>query len=156
MRHLPATLVLVSLGTLSFSCASSPPRFAAARELLDADRAFDADTQKRRIEGWLAAFDVHGSQSGDDFRPVTGAEAIRAAMGPFFADPLNELTWVPERAIVSEGGRMGSTSGRFQWIRRRADGSVETQREGRYFDIWRRTDAGEWKLLFDAGDFDKE
>src|SRR5690606_33923861 len=81
--------------------------------LLAADRAFCADTQARRIEGWVAAFDANGSQFDEQHRPITGHAAIRAHMAEFFADPANELVWEPDTATISEAGNLGSTSGRF-------------------------------------------
>ena len=137
------------------SCASSPasdPGPTAA--LLAADRAFCADTQARRIEGWVAAFDDSGSQVGDRFLPITGRDAIRAHMRDFFASAENELLWEPDAARISEGGNLGSTTGRFRMLRKRADGSSEVVMSGRYFDVWRKQADGSWKLLYDVGDPD--
>lgn len=149
-------LTLAAASALLSACSSTrlaPPGSAEA-ELLAADRAFAADTEARRIEGWLAAFHPHGSQVEHDGRPITGPGAIRAHMGPFFEDPDNVLLWEPETALVSEAGNLGSTSGRFQLGRRRPDGSLEVQLSGRYFDIWRREPGGPWKLLYDVGEPD--
>jgi ketosteroid isomerase-like protein len=139
--------ILLALG----ACQASS---GAVSELLAADRAFAADTQARRLDGWLAAFDANGSQVGDDFAPITGELAIRAWMTDFFADPANELRWEPDHAQVSEGGRLGQTSGRFRMTRRAPDGKVEWQSEGRYFDVWRKLPDGAWRLLYDIGDPD--
>jgi len=141
---------------------ASLPAFAACRSLADervepllaADRAFCADTQARRIEGWVAAFDPNGSQFDDDYRPVVGHDAIRARMEGFFADPANELTWEPDTATISEAGNLGSTSGRFVMSRTHGDGTRETLLIGRYFDVWRRLPDGTWKLVLDLGEAD--
>jgi|SRR5882672_317027 len=125
-----------------------------ADSLLEADRAFAHDVQARRLEGWLAAFDVNGSQVDETFTPITGRAAISANMAGFFAEPANSLWWEPDTAKLSEGGRMGSTSGRYRVERKQADGRVETLRSGRYFDVWRKLDDGTWKLLYDVGDPD--
>ena len=134
------------------ACRSGGPE--RVRPLLEADRSFAREVQERRLEGWLAAFDQHGSQVDGEFRPVTGSDAIRAHMGEFFADPANGLWWEPDSASVSEAGNLGSTSGRFRMTRRRPDGSEETVLTGRYFDIWRRLPDGSWKLLYDIGEAD--
>ena len=138
----------------ALSCQAVPQ--SPARALLDADRAFAAATRERRLEGWLEAFDEHGSQVDDEFRPITGREAVRANMQGFFADPANELEWTPDDARVSEGGNLGATTGRFRMSRRRADGSTEVVLTGRYFDVWRRLPDGTWKLVYDVGDADPE
>ena len=126
-----------------------------AEPLLAADRTFCADVAARRLEGWVAAFDQHGSQFDESFRPVTGHAAIRARMAEFFADPANELAWEPDAAVISEAGNLGSTSGRFTMSRRVADGSREVLLTGRYFDVWRRLPDGTWKLLVDLGEPDR-
>ncbi|MCC7011658.1 MAG: DUF4440 domain-containing protein [Planctomycetes bacterium] len=145
MKWLPLLAVI----TCACRALDSEPRAS----LLAADRAFAADTRERRLEGWLAAFDLHGSQVDDAFRPVTGAAAIREHMGAFFADPRNHLSWEPDEARVSEAGHLGTTTGRFEWR-----GVDEQGRElvltGRYFDVWRRTEDGTWKLLYDIGEPD--
>ena len=124
--------------------------------LLAADRAFCKDTQARRIEGWVAAFDANGSQFDDAFRPVTGHAAIRARMTGFFDDPANQLVWEPDAAVISEAGNLGSTSGRFVMSRRSANGTQETLLTGRYFDVWRRLADGSWKLVVDMGEPDAQ
>lgn len=146
-------LAPTTLALLAAACSALPT--SDASPLLEADRAFARDTQARRLDGWLAAFDEHGSQVDDAFRPVTGHEAIRAHMGPFFADPANELVWTPDDARISEGGRMGTTTGRWELARRGPDGARTVLATGRYFDVWRRQPDGSWKLLYDVGDEDE-
>jgi len=143
-------LILAAL-TLVACRSMHDPRTEA---LFAADRAFSADVQARRLEGWVAAFDGNGSQFDDDFRPVTGHAAIRARMAPFFADPANSLEWEPDTATMSEAGGLGSTSGRFTMSRRRDDGTREILLTGRYFDVWRKQPDGTWKLVLDLGEPD--
>jgi len=142
-------LALVLGACRSVESARTAPLFAA-------DRAFCADTQTRRIEAWVAAFDANGSQFDDEFRPVTGHAAIRARMTEFFADPANRLEWEPDAAVISEAGNLGSTSGRFVMSRRRDDDTRETLLTGCYFDVWRRRPDGSWKLVVDMGELDAE
>ncbi|MEO6709993.1 MAG: nuclear transport factor 2 family protein [Planctomycetota bacterium] len=151
MKTLHALSFALLLATSACVSASKP----ATKALLESDRAFNASTQSGGIEAWVAAFDTHGSQTDDEFRPITGATAIRAHMRDLFADPLNQLTWEPDQATVSERGNLGTTSGRFEMRRLRGDGSVESVQRGRYFDVWRRTRDGAWKLLYDIGEFDE-
>ena len=142
--------VLVLLLATACRSVSEP----SAKALFAADRAFAADTGARRIDGWLAAFDANGSQVDETFRPITGHAAIRAHMGPFFADAANELTWTPDDARMSEGGKLGTTTGRWKLARREKDGGETVLATGRYFDVWRKQGDGSWKLLYDVGDED--
>ncbi len=146
------TQLALALLLLLVACRSAGTDRAAP--LLAADRAFCADTQSRRMEAWLAAFDVNGSQFDEEFRPVTGHVAIRAHMTELFADPANELQWDPDTAVISEAGNLGSTTGRWTMSRRRDDGSRETIATGRYFDVWRKLADGTWKLVVDLGEAD--
>lgn len=136
------------------ACRALPGASESESALLAADRAFCADTQQRRIEAWVAAFDEHGSQVSDDFQPITGHAAIRANMQGFFADPANELLWEPDGARVSEAGKLGTTTGRFRMQRKQAGGEVEVVMRGRYFDVWRKQPDGSWKVLYDLGEAD--
>lgn len=148
------SLALSSALVLCACAACATQSSDATRALLDADRAFARATAERRIEGWVAAFDTHGSQVDEQYRPVTGTAAIRSRMNSFFADPSNHLEWEPDTAQLSEGGRLGSTSGRYRVSRTRADGSREVLSTGRYFDVWRKLPDGTWKLLYDVGEPD--
>jgi len=144
-------VLIVAVLTLTACRSMHDPRTEA---LFAADRAFSADVEVRRLEAWVAAFDANGSQFEDDYRPVTGHDAIRARMSPFFADPANALEWEPDTATMSEAGGLGSTSGRFTMSRRRDDGSREILLTGRYFDVWRKLPDGTWKLALDLGEPD--
>ncbi|HEX5053245.1 MAG TPA: nuclear transport factor 2 family protein [Planctomycetota bacterium] len=146
MQHaLALTLALLAAG-----CATHPE----AAALLDADRTFARDVGARGVAAWVPAFDEHGVQLDDAFRPVVGHDAIRAHMTAFFADRANDLSWEPDAVKISNGGRMGATSGTYRLTRKNADGTVTVVETGRYFDVWRKLDDGTWKLLFDGGDAD--
>ena len=151
----------LGLASLVFACCAcgalksggpSPDDKAA---LLDADRAFAHEVQLHGLEAWVAAFDVNGSQVDQDFRPITGRDAISANMRGFFADGLSKLSWQPDTATLSEAGHMGSTSGRFELSRESSAGTREVVLTGRYFDVWRKLPDGTWKLLYDIGDADE-
>ena len=137
---------------LAAACRSIPD--SRAESLLAADRAFARDVHVRRLDGWLAAFDANGSQVDEEFRPITGRDAIAAHMRPFFADAANELTRTPDDARVSEGGKLGTTTGRWKLARREPDGRETVLATGRYFDVWRKQADGSWKLCYDVGDED--
>jgi ketosteroid isomerase-like protein len=141
----PALLALALLG----ACVTDDRtrRITLEDELLDADRAFARDVQQRRLEGWVAAFDEHGSQMDEQGAPVSGHDAIRAYMQAAFDDPGFQLGWEPVEASVPEGGRLGYVWG--HWTLRRP--GAEEQR-GRYLDLWKRGADGQWKLLFDVGE----
>ncbi|MCY2959785.1 MAG: nuclear transport factor 2 family protein [Planctomycetota bacterium] len=137
-------------------CACRSVAHDREASLLAADRAFCADVQARRLEGWVAAFDVNGSQFDEQFRPVTGHAAIRAHMAELASNPDLELTWEPDAAVVSEAGNLGSTTGRWTMSERDSAGKRAITATGRYFDVWRRLPDGTWKLVVDLGEPDAD
>lgn len=160
MKPALAGLVLAVSACRSPEGASGPGR----ESLLAADRAFaravaaarsDA-AEGARLEAWVAAFDANGSTVDEAFAPVTGHAAIAERIAGFLGERANELTWEPDAAQVSEGGNLGSTTGRYEVARIAPDGRREVLERGRYFDVWRRLPDGPWKLLYDVGDPDRE
>ncbi len=143
-----ALLALLLLGGCVTDAATR--KLTLEDEVMDADRAFAHDVQQRRLEGWVAAFDEHGSQVDEQGAPVSGKDAIRAYMKAAFDDPGFQLSWEPVEASVPEGGKLGFVWG--HWTLR-ATGAQESH--GRYLDIWKRGADGKWKLLFDVGEESK-
>ncbi|MFL5352300.1 YybH family protein [Archangium sp.] len=120
--------------------------------LLRTDREFNAATQARGGEGWAAYF----SPTGVMLRAtghIIGPEAIRATMTPVFATPGFSLTWEPQRAELSAGGRLGFTTGRYLRRSRDASGAVVESR-GTYMNFWEKQPDGSWKVSADVGDPD--
>lgn len=146
--------VLVWLGLCALAACRGTSQ-DPSQALFDADRAFARDVRTRRLEAWVEWFDSEGSQVDQEFRPITGHDAIRRNMLEFFDQPDSALEWEPDLARLSEGGKLGLTSGRFRLIARQPDGSLSS-RTGRYFDVWRKQSDGSWKVLYDLGDFDRE
>ena len=121
------------------------------REILDADKAFDAAVADAGVEGglaWAGYFAGDGGMNG--VPPVRGREKVREAMTPFFAKPGNTLRWQPDFAEVSRGGDLGYTLGSSRRAWTGPDGKRYTN-EGRYITIWKRQKDGAWKIAFDGG-----
>jgi ketosteroid isomerase-like protein len=86
---------------------------------------------------------------------VRGLEAIAELMGPAFADTSFTLSWEPTRAGVAASGDLGYTIGRYR-SRRLERGGLVVERTGAYVTMWRRDDAGTWKVVLDSGVPDPE
>ncbi|WP_375770090.1 nuclear transport factor 2 family protein [Archangium gephyra] len=151
-------LSMLAVGMLLLSgCATTPvaPRAATPEEeaLMRTDREFNAATQARGVEGWVSFFAENGSMMRDK-GPITGHEAIRAAVAPGFSNPDLSLTWEPQRAEITPGGRLGYTTGRFLSVRKDANGQ-RVEARGTYMNIWRKQPDGSWKVVVDIGDSDE-
>jgi ketosteroid isomerase-like protein len=119
------------------------------RELIEADRAFAAETAERGADGWAAWF----AESGRMYQErgyVDGRSAIRDAMEPAFSDSLRALRWEPDTAIVAASGDVGYTLGHWESVLKTAAGDSVVGR-GNYLTIWRRQADGTWKVAADIG-----
>jgi ketosteroid isomerase-like protein len=110
----------------------------AAPELEAADRAFAADVAKRRVEGWLAAFDPKGAMMRRGKR-VEYAQ-IRETMESTLSK--GKLEWAP--IASGKRGDLGFTVGKATY-------TGEDSWRSTYVTIWRKQADSSWKVLFDTG-----
>ncbi len=141
---------VVSLVLLMSACGPpwGPP--PDPRELMDADRAFAAETAARGGEGWADWFAPDARQYLATGGVLAGQDSIRAVMVQVFADTARALRWAPDSAVVAASGDIGYTFGRWQSVVRTATGDSVTGR-GNYVSIWRRQPDGTWKVVLDIG-----
>jgi hypothetical protein len=108
-----------------------------------ADLAFADETARYGIDGWVRWFAEDGAMWRD--RRVEGHDAVRALMGPAFADPAFELEWLPVASGLSAAGDLGFTVGRSTWPG--TSGAVTAS----YVTVWTPQIDGAWLVLFDTG-----
>jgi ketosteroid isomerase-like protein len=112
-----------------------------APALEDADRVFAADTGKRGVEGWVAAFDAGGGMVR------RGARVERAGIAEVMQPLLSSgrLDWAP----IASGadGDLGFTVGKATFTGAKPEDGWRST----YVTIWRRQADGSWKVLFDTG-----
>ncbi len=122
-----------------FARAADPQRAPA---LEAADLAFAADTAKRGVDGWVAAFEPDGWMHGGQQKRI-GAEAIRATMGPFLARV--RIDWAP--VTSASRGDLGFTLGKATFT----DSKDGSSWKGVYVTLWHKQPDGSWKVRFDTG-----
>jgi ketosteroid isomerase-like protein len=132
-----------------FNAARSSGHPSLEQELMQADRAWEAATQKG-LEGFL-------SFVSDDMltiRPneplVHGKSGFADGWKDILATPGLTLRWEPQFAAASASGDLGYTVGSYQITLndtkgRRPGGS------GKYITIWQKQPGGAWKVVFDSG-----
>ena len=133
--------VLISLLITLFVTAQAPTPQTVADELLAADRAFAAASEKTDIVSGLAAM-----FAADVAMPAPGGYAFgsQQAIEALKANPANngaKAVWTPARVGLSADGTHGFTAG-YMTITR-ADGSVAP---AKYLAYWERQSAG-WRAL---------
>ena len=141
------------LGALAPGCAPGSDPGETRRSLMEADMAFARETAERGVDGWVSFFTTDGILFPGHGR-ADGAEAIREAMAPSFADPARSLTWRPTEAFASASADLGYTIGRWELVTRDPDGGTTSSASGNYVTIWRRDPDGSWKVAVDIGNKD--
>ncbi len=119
--------------------------------LLDADRTFLAESQRRGADGWADFFLPDGVMFPSNGR-VDGREAIREAIQPTFDPDGPRLLWEPGEAFVSESGDLGYTIGRWRTVTAGDPDSIVGS--GNYLSVWRKDESGDWKVAADIGNSD--
>lgn len=146
------SVLLVGLGALAAKEAKDREAEKARAELMDADRAFAAAAKARGIDGWMEFMTADAARLPRlGAEAVRGAEAIRKADTPLFADPKRRLTWEPKDAGLFADGRHGFTTGNYRVLRTRDDGSEEVAGRGSYVTWWRKEPSGKWRVILDTG-----
>ena len=147
MKHALALLLLLS--TLAAAQTAPKPEANSGEPLLAADRAFNDDTAKRRLDGWMDAFSDNAVLFAAK-PPIVGKDAIRAFYQPNFTDPDFALSWQPTRAEMFPSGDMGYTTGRYELHAKDAKGN-KVVRHGSYLTVWKKQPDGSWKVVADGG-----
>jgi ketosteroid isomerase-like protein len=119
--------------------------------LVRAERTFMEDVGRRRLNGWVDAF----ADSAATFPPgqlvSVGREHIRKGMAATFADTSVHVVWHPVYATLAASGDLGYTYGYYRWTSRDDKGLPAPPAEGKFLTIWRRDDAGRWRVVVDMG-----
>ena len=118
--------------------------------VMQADRDFNSDFAKRRVEGWVAWFDTTGVQVARDGAMPRGHDQIRAHMTKAFPDTAQVLDWRPVEAEISGDGTMAYTIGTWDYYTRGRD-SAKSAGSGHYLTVWRRQADKSWKVIADIG-----
>lgn len=119
------------------------------QQLMEADRAFDAATLAKGLDGWMSYFadDARLNQRPTE---IVGKAALREFYSKMFARSEFSLRWQPIHAEASKDGTLGFTYGVSQMSYRDDKGEL-VKHEGRYLTVWRKQRDGSWKVATDLG-----
>lgn len=144
-------LLLAALGCVQKD--GSDPAAAGREALMEADRAFNRDTQERGADGWADWFAEDGVMFPSSGR-VDGRESIRESMRGAFTDENPRLVWEPVEASVSASGDQGYTIGRWRSVGRGTAGVDSVLSRGYYLTVWKYVPAEGWRVAVDMGNRD--
>ena len=157
LREIRDALAVACVAVLFLSACNEEAPVAEQRTtpeaLMEADRAFAAETAARGLDGWMSYYAEDAARVQLGTGSVRGPEAIRGFDAAIFEDSTTRLVWVPTDAGVFDDGRHGFTTGRSAFVR--IDGDIpDTMNTGRYVTIWRLDDEGRPRVILDTGVLD--
>lgn len=117
---------------------------------MQADRDFAAAAHARGIDGWMSFFARDAIRIRYRNNMVKGYDAVRAFDLPNISDTTYTLNWEPTDAYVYSDGAIGSTTGRYWVVSRKAENAGQEIGRGRYITMWRR-DGNRWLVIMDSG-----
>lgn len=130
-------------------CATPLLAADVPQQLKEADRAFDAATAARGLDGWMSYF-ADDARLNQQPKEIVGKAALRAFYSGMFARKDFSIRWQPVHAEASQDGTLGYTYGVSQISFRDERGEL-VKREGRYLTVWRKQKDGTWKVTTDIG-----
>jgi ketosteroid isomerase-like protein len=132
-------LVYMVSGFIALAQALAIPQTAFETAIRNADEAWAKAVIAKSIEQTVAMYDPEALTAGSAMLPARGLAEIRAMWTKYFSDPGFALSWQLEKAVVTESGTIGYSTG--NW----GIGA----KGGPYLAVWRKS-GGAWKVLIDA------
>lgn len=142
MQYLIVLSFVVS--ALLTGCAVTPTPDAAtvATQVADIERAFArtmADRDLAAFESFLSDETVFLSGSST----LRGKQAVIEAWSRYYEGEVAPFSWRPETVEVLDSGRLALSTGPVH--------APDGTRVATYTSIWRREQAGVWRIVFDRG-----
>ncbi len=118
-------------------------------EIMLQDRTSSSVIRQGGPSSWSEAFAPDGTMVRSGLGEIRGQEAIHEAfMADVYSNALVDLTWIPERAEVSQTGDLGYTVGQYLAVVADTTGARSEVR-GTYVRLWRRQADDSWKVELD-------
>jgi len=143
-------LLLAFTGCSTAVNTSKSAPHVTEESLMQADRDFAEATHARGIDGWMSFFARDAIRIRYRDNMVKGYDAVRAFDLPNISDTTYTLNWEPTDAYVFSGGDVGSTTGRYWAVGKKAENAGKQIGRGRYVTMWRR-DRNRWLVIMDTG-----
>jgi ketosteroid isomerase-like protein len=138
LRRLIVTIVTLVAMTASHPVAAESP----VEALRATESAFAATMAARDLAAFTSFIDpeaIFHSGSGE----LHGRGQVVEFWTRYFEGDDAPFSWIPEEVSVLDSGALGQTSGPVF--------DAEGTRIGTFISVWRLTDDGDWKIVFDRG-----
>ncbi|MBK7684694.1 MAG: nuclear transport factor 2 family protein [Rhodocyclaceae bacterium] len=123
--------------------AATPPDVEMLKQqVADAERGF-AKTMADRDYNAFAKFIAEDAIFFAGKRSIHGADEVKKAWKPFYAEATAPFSWAPETVVVLASGNLALSTGPVK----DTDGKVTAT----FTSIWRLDADGKWRVIFDKG-----
>lgn len=150
MKRLKVVCLLLPFTACSVAINTSGSTAATEASLMQADRDFADSTHAHGIDGWMSFYARDAIRIRYRSNMVKGYDAVRAFDLPNISDTTYTLNWEPTDAYVFSGATIGSTTGRYWVVSRKAADAGKQIGSGRYVTMWRR-ERNRWLVIMDTG-----
>ena len=116
-------------------------RAADVQAIKDIESAWQKDANTKDADKWASYFAEDGSGLYPGAATVKGKAAIKAAVGPFLADPNFAMTFQSTRAVASKSGDMVYSEGTY---------TMPMTDKGKYLTVYTKQPDGSWKAIADT------
>jgi ketosteroid isomerase-like protein len=149
MKHKSLVWGVLLIAGIHTIGSAAPP--AANREaLLAADRAFDAATAEKKLDGFSSFLADDASTLRADRPVLRGKSAVQQEWKALLENKSISLRWQPISAEIAKSGDLGYTVGTYTITRTDEKGSAIVG-TGKYLTVWRLQKDKSWKVEFDTG-----
>lgn len=146
-------LLIVSVGCSNTPTTPAPPpdtRAADVQAIKDIEAAWVKDANSKDPEKWASYFTEDGTGLYPGAATLHGKAAIKAAMGPYMADPNFSLNFQSTQAAASKGGDMVYSEGTYTMITTNPKTKKPMTDKGKYLTVYMKQADGGWKAVADT------
>ena len=113
-----------------------------------AELAFSRSAEERNLQAFETFLDPDARFTGGGV--LRGKEAVVEGWRPFFEPGGPAIEWAPDSVEVLTSGDLALSQGpyRMQVVDEAGNKTTVT---GRFSSVWRRSEDGSWKVIFDGG-----
>jgi len=132
----------------SLILAALAPGPVAVHQVRCTEIAFSRAAETRDLAAFESFLDADARFTGSQV--LRGRAAVVEGWRPFFDADGPSIEWAPDSVEVLASGDLALSQG--PYLMRVPDAQDGEKRvTGRFFSVWRRTEEGAWKVLFDGG-----
>lgn len=142
-------LPVISFGVMALSASTAALAGSADQQAVRCvEIAFSRSVENRDAAAFTALLDADTRFISSSV--LRGPDEVSAAWAGFFEEQGPQLKWRPWVVEVAATGDLAWSRGPYR-MRGQNEQGEQLEAWGIYNSVWRKDAAGEWKILFDAG-----